>query len=470
MSKTGLIIQREYLTRVRKKSFIIMTILGPLLFAGMIILPAWFATFEDKGVREIAVVECDTNNNPVPDSLQVFRNVIPDKENMKFTYLNNSRLPDILKAYEATQYDGVLYLPQSLLKTGNDASVEFYYRKAPGVSMEDHISKSIEKFLFKDKLKKKNIPAEVYQSLETKVSLSRVNWKYWPNKQEDTTDVKRGLGYISGFLIYMFIFLFGAQVMRGVLEEKTSRIVEVIVSSVSPFQLMMGKIVGIGLTGLTQFLIWVALTFGISFIAQQAFMPTPAKVNSQLKAVSENSEAGQITMGQQAAAVQPDQTTTENQNNAAVKFNDIMRQLREAKIFFVILAFLFYFLGGYLLYGSLFAAIGAASDSETDTQQFMLPITIPLIIGLFVMINSFLNPSGQLAVWFSIIPLTSPIVMMARIPFEVPVSQLLASAAALILTFLFTTWMAAKIYRTGILMYGKKVTYGEMWKWIRYKS
>ena len=457
MSKISLIIKREYLTRVKKKSFIIMTLLGPILFAAIIILPGWLTTLEDSEQLEIAVVEYDAKGQPVPSEQQFFRNVIPDRPNMKFVYLDNARLPDILKAFEATQYDGVLFLPQSLISAGKETSVEFYYRKPPGVGLESHISHSIEKVLFDNKLIVKNIPAEVVESLETKVNLSRINWKNWPNKEEDITDVKRGLGYAAGFLIYMFIFMFGAQVMRGILEEKTSRVVEVIISSVSPFQLMMGKIIGIALIGLTQFVAWLLLTVGISAAAQTVFFPMP-------RATTEISAPGNF-METQSAQTNDSPASGEE---AAVMVNSIIKQLGQINIPLVIGAFLFYFMGGYLLYGSLFAAIGAAVDNETDTQQFMLPITIPLIIGLFVMINSFLNPSGKLAVWFSIIPLTSPIVMMARISFGVPAIQLIASALLLIITFLFTTWLAAKIYRTGILMYGKKVSYAELWKWIRY--
>jgi ABC-2 type transport system permease protein len=461
MNKTGLIIKREYITRVRKKSFIIMTIIGPVLFAALIILPGWLAQVEDKEVKEIAVVECDVNGQPVPDSLQFFRDVIPDKANMKFTYLNNARLQDVLKAFDATSYDGVLFLPQSLISAGREGSVEFYYRKPPSLGMEVHISKSIENFLFNNKLIVKNVPAEVIQSLETKINLTRINWKNWPSKQEDVTDIKRALGYVGGFLIYIFIFMFGSQVMRGILEEKTSRIVEVIISSVKPFQLMMGKIIGVGLIGLTQFIAWMILTFAITAFVQQVFLPKPTTITTQ--------QAAPTNIMDQSPAGNQIAVTSEKRHEAALMLDGALKQLGQINIFLVIGAFIFYFLGGYVLYGSLFAAIGAAVDNETDTQQFMFPITIPLVIGLFVMINSFINPSGKLAVWFSIIPLTSPIVMMARIPFEVPVSQLLASAILLILTFLGTTWLAAKIYRTGILMYGKKITYGELWKWIRYK-
>jgi ABC-2 type transport system permease protein len=460
MNKIGLIIGREYLTRIRKKSFIIMTLIGPVLFAALIILPGWFATMEDKDVREIAVVEYDANGQPVPDSLQFFRDVIPNKENIRFTYLNSARLPDVLKLYDAAHYDGVLFLSQSLISAGRESSVELYYRKTPSMGMEVHISKSLEKFLFDNKLLVKNIPPEVINSLETKINLTRINWKNWPVQKEDTTDVKRWLGYAAGFLIYLFIFMFGAQVMRGVLEEKTNRIVEVIVSSVKPFQLMMGKIIGIGLIGLTQFVFWVILTLGISAVVQSVFLKPPAKAATEIGVPSDIMNS----------APADGQTVTESGDNAemALAFNGLMNKLKEVNFFLVIGAFLFYFVGGYILYGSLFAAIGAAVDNETDTQQFMFPITVPLIIGIIVMMNAFLNPSGKMAVIFSIIPLTSPIVMMARIPFEVPPIQLLLSAVLLIATFLGTTWLAAKIYRTGILMYGKKVNYAELWKWIKY--
>jgi ABC-2 type transport system permease protein len=466
MNKIALIIGREYSTRVRKKSFIIMTILGPVLFAALIIGPAWLTTLEDKDVKEIAVVEADANGQPVPDSLQFFRDIIPNKENIKFTYMGSVRLTDILKAFNETQYEGVLYLPQTIISSGSTASVELFYRKPPSMGMEMHISKSLEDFLFKNKLLVKNIPASEIQSLQTKVQLKQVEWKNWPSKQIDTTGAKRGLGYAGGFLIYFFIFLFGAQVMRGVLEEKTSRIVEVIVSSVTPFQLMMGKIIGIGLIGLTQFVAWMMLTYGITMFTAKVFVP------DQNTTKTEQAAPASSIMGSNSNGIAQEQAATSaaNDDSTGGFLGGALAQLGQVNWVLIILAFIFYFLGGFLLYGSLFAAVGAASDNETDTQQFMLPITIPLILGLLVMANSFLNPSGRIAVIFSLIPLTSPIVMMARIPFGVPVAQLLLSAVILILTFVGSVWLAAKIYRTGILMYGKKVSYKEIWKWIRYKS
>lgn len=457
MNKTLLIIAREYITRVRKKSFILMTFLGPVLFAALIVLPSMLATYEGKEVKTYAVVEYDVFGKPVPDSLQFFKDVIPDKDNIKFVYLNNTQIQDVLKTYDAGIYDGILFLSQNLISAGREAYVDLYYRKPPSVGVEMHISKSLEKHIFNNKLIINKVPADALQSLETKINLKRINWKNWQKGGvEDTTDLQRLLGYICGFLIYLFLFMFGSQVMRGVLEEKTSRIVEVIVSSVKPFQLMMGKIIGVGLTGLTQFLAWLILTFGISAAAQQIFRSEIPVQKTEQVAPASIMESG-------VSQVQNDSNKKED------IVTGIFKQLKQINLFLIIGMFIFYFIGGYILYGALFAAIGAASDNETDTQQFIFPITIPLIIGLFVMINTFLNPSGKLAVWFSIIPFTSPIVMMARIPFGIPpFSQLAASVILLIITFLAATWFAGKIYRTGILMYGKKVSYREIWKWLRY--
>jgi ABC-2 type transport system permease protein len=456
MNKINLIIAREYTTRVRKKSFIVMTILGPILFASIIILPAFLSQVEDQSPRKIAVVELDAYGNPVPDSLQFFRGIIPDKDNMKFVYMDNMRLDEMLRLYKASDYDGVLYLPQTLISAGSSAHVEFYYRHSPGVSLENHITSSIEKHLFNNKLLVEKIPADVVNSLETNISLNRINWEYWPEKRADATDIKRVIGMVVGILIYFFIFFFGAQIMRGVIEEKSSRIVEVIVSSVTPFQLMMGKIIGVGLTGLTQFIIWILLTFGIStFVQQFVLSDAPVKVTQLAPSNVMDPSLPQVS---------------ENTEQNAQVLNDVMGQLSAVNLPLIIGGFIFFFLGGYLLYGSLFAAIGAAADSETDTQQFMLPLTIPLIVGMFVMINSTMNPFSRLAVIFSIIPLTSPIVMMGRIPFGVPFVELASSMLLLVLTFIGTTWLAGKIYRTGILMYGKKVNYSELWKWLRYRD
>jgi ABC-2 type transport system permease protein len=454
MNKIPLIIKREYLSRVRKKSFIIMSILGPLLFATFLIVPAWLSQVEDTGEKIIAVVETNEYNEPRPDSLSFFADKIPDKENIKFEYVP---VPlDVLKnVLSSSKYDAVLHIPYNVM---NSETVELYTKKQPSLGVEVHITESLEKYIYNLKLRKNNIPPEVLNSVRTNIDLKTIRLgKDGTYQEQNQQDIKRWIGYICGFLIYFFIFFFGAQVMRGVIEEKTNRIVEIIVSSVRPFQLMMGKIIGVGMVGLTQFLIWIFLTSAIVFVVQQTI-----GYNSSMP------ESYEVTPESifEAKPVQ-NQDTAPNQTD---EVSGYVEALGEIPFFRVFTAFIFYFLGGFLLYGSLFAAIGSAVDSETDTQQFMLPVTIPLILSFFIMISTFTNPEGQLAVIFSIIPLTSPVVMMGRIGFDIPLIQILSSMVALVLTFLGTTWLAGKIYRTGILMYGKKVTYKELWKWIRYKN
>ena len=274
-------------------------------------------------------------------------------------------------------------------------------------------------------------------------------------EKESSTEVAMIIGYLCGFLIYMFVFMYGSQVMRGVIEEKSNRIVEVIVSSVRPFQLMMGKIIGVAMVGLTQFVLWVVLTIGLVAVAQTVLLKDydTAQVNEQ-----------SMTMGSQL------DDSGNIQDGDSMKFEKMFEAIFAVDYFKIIIFFLFYFIGGYLLYAAMFAAVGSAVDNETDTQQFMMPITIPLMLGIIVMISAINNPSGSLAYWFSIIPFTSPIVMMVRIPFGVPIIDLVISMSLLVLSFIGMTWFAGKIYRVGILMYGKKVNYKELWKWFRYKN
>jgi ABC-2 type transport system permease protein len=275
--------------------------------------------------------------------------------------------------------------------------------------------------------------------------------------KENNALLTTAVGFAGGIAIYMFIFLYGVQVMRGVIEEKTNRIVEVIISSVKPFQLMMGKILGIALVGLTQFLLWIVLTFLISstittYIAKE-------KMDAKNVAMSLNT--------QQANGMDKLSDTKEMEKSA---MESIMSNMDSINFPLVLTCFVIYFLGGYLLYSALFAAIGAAVDNETETQQFMLPVTIPLILSFVVAQSVITNPESQLSFWFSMIPLTSPVVMMVRVAFGVPAWQLILSISLLILGFVGTTWLAARIYRTGILLYGKKVNYKELSKWLFYKN
>ena len=456
MNKITLILKREYLTRVRKKSFLVMTILGPILFAAIVIAPGWIATLEDTELKKIAVI----------DSSHIFKERLPETEYIKFEYLENTEVEDLRQSFSETDYYALLQITHLVANTRN--SVILYSDKQPSFSVKSHISNAIEKEIERRKLKSAGIDQDVLKSVKTDISIQTIQWTESGEEKESSTELAMIVGYISGFLIYFFIFMFGAQVMRGVIEEKTNRIIEIVISSVRPFQLMMGKIIGIGLVGLTQFALWVVLTIALITVGKNAFFP-------ELTTPSGNEVVAEDFMerasGQQADIMQSDQTKDLSESlteNAKIK--QIFSAIEDINVGLMVGSFIFFFLGGYLLYGSLFAAIGSAVDNEADTQQFMLPITIPLILAIIVMINAINSPEGPIAFWFSIIPLTSPIVMMVRIPFGVQAWELVLSMGLLVLTFMATTWLSGKIYRTGILMYGKKVNYKELWKWIRYRS
>ncbi len=457
MNKIKLVLQREYLTRVRKKTFIVMTILGPLLFGAILIAPAWLAGLESTQTKNIAVI----------DSSHIFINKLPETETIQFTYLENKDVENMRKRFERTNYYGVLYITHLVANT--KSSVVFYSDQQPSLSVKSHISSSIEKIIEQRKLRAAGIDENILQSVRTSINMRTIQWTEEGKEKESSTELAMIVGYIGGFLIYFFIFLFGAQVMRGVIEEKTNRIVEIIISSVKPFQLMMGKIIGIGLVGLTQFGLWVVLTLTIITGAQSMLAPELGTPSAQQVSPSSIMEKQGDTQNY-AAPFQPPAPTQSEQDGDNLQVKHLFRALEDINFGVIIGTFIFFFLGGYLLYGSLFAAVGSAVDNETDTQQFMLPITIPLILAIIVLVSGISNPQGSIAFWFSIIPFTSPIVMMARLPFGVPEWQVLLSMALLILTFIGTTWLSGKIYRTGILMYGKKVNYRELWKWIRYRN
>ena len=457
MNKIGIIIHREFSTRVRKKSFLIMSILGPFLFAAMALLPMWFATMEDKDLKLIAVV----------DNSNLFVDKIPETQTIKFKYLQGADYDSLKKVFQYNGYWGILHI--SSAKTFTPESVELVSYSQPPMQVRMHIQGALEKEVEHLKLASHNISniEEILKSIKTNLDIKTVKLEEGGKSKESYTEVSMIVGYISGFLIYLFVLLFGTQVMRGVMEEKTSRIVEVIVSSVKPFELMMGKIVGIAAVGLLQFLIWVVLTFSIYSVAINSISPNIKKAAIEQTTNQNISNSGNpASLMQQASSQANSQQVTPDEK--AQKMNEVMKAVKSINFISLIGWFLFFFLGGYLLYASLFASIGAAVDSETDTQQFMFPVTIPLIFAVYVMISTINNPESSLSFWCSIIPLTSPIVMMVRIPFDVPAWQLAVSATVLVLSFIGTTWLAGRIYRTGILMYGKKVSYRELWKWIKY--
>jgi len=299
------------------------------------------------------------------------------------------------------------------------------------------------------------------KTIDTNVSIQTINIDSSGIAKKTSTGIAMALAYLFGFLMYMLVFIFGSQVMRGVIEEKTSRVVEVIISSVKPIQLMMGKIIGIALVGLTQFLIWIILTAGIATVLKTTLLS-----KTSMTEITQSSPQS-LMAGSTPSETAPQMSAMSPE---LAEFSKMFDSAMNQPWGLIIFAFIFYFITGYLLYASVFAAIGSAVDNETETQQFMLPVTIPIILALMVAMGTMQNPESSLSFWCSMIPLTSPIVMMARIPFGVPYWQIAVSMALMLVTFGVFVWMAAKIYRTGILMYGKKTSWKEMWKWLRYSG
>ena len=442
MNKISLIIRREYLSRVKKKSFIIMTLLGPILMAAIIIVPIIIG-YTSHTKRDIMVL----------DETGWFQGKFKSDDGLTF------------KAFTGTQNDGkdnvkngkfyaLLFIPKPTENQVPQAII--YAEKQPEIAIKNIVSSTMEKEVERIKLAEQGISEEALKTAKANVTITTININESGKEEKSSTELAMGIGYFSALIIYMFIFIYGVQVMKGVIEEKTSRIIEVIISSVKPFELMMGKILGIAMVGLTQFLLWVILTGSLvgvfkTVMPDKAGSPKTEQINN-FSSSTNNPAAVKASAG-------------DNQVGS-----DLMDGLSHINYVLELSMFLFFFIGGYLLYAALFAAIGAAVDSETDTQQFMLPITAPLIISIVAAQAIIQNPDGPLAFWLSIIPLTSPIIMMVRLPFNVPMEQLALSMSLLVLGFLGVTWMAAKVYRTGILMYGKKVNYKELWKWIKYKG
>jgi ABC-2 type transport system permease protein len=447
MSKIGLIIKREYTTRVRKKSFLVMTILGPLLFAILIFAPIVLANTGGQ-VRRVVVV----------DATHVFCGVLKSGQYVRYDYgycnFDSSQVRSIFK--DSSKVSVLFIPPSSAIAT--DIQLMLYSKTDPGDNVLSEIETQMNNIIERMKLQKQNLDPNIVEAVKTNVKIDNT-----VNNAITDTDYNMVLGYASSFLIYIFIFLYSVQVMRGVMEEKINRIVEIIISSVKPFQLMMGKVIGVGLVGLTQFLIWVIISmavfsFGSSYLQKQEVSPQNAITTEQTMKKG---------MPQQAQQMMAHRGISKDE--AMSKLDSIDESLRSTNWVLVIGCFLFYFLGGYLLYSSLFAAIGSAVDQETETQQFIMPVTAPLILSIIVMQNIIRDPHSSIAFWFSLIPFTSPVAMMARVPFGLPVWQLLLSMSVLILFIFGTIWLAGRIYRVGLLMYGKKITYKELGKWLFYK-
>lgn len=424
MNKVWLIVQREFLNRVQKKSFLIATILLPLIFPAIMAVLVYVSIQQKKNAERDVVQYIDESGLFVPDTSKFI-----------FTKLSVP-LAEATENYKKNGGFALLYVPK--LDLYNPQGVSLYTRISPSPSDVGALEGMLENRIKEIKMQQFHVDQRMLDSLKTNVSIQSVKISEGGEEQSSDSKVLFGVGMAAGIMMYMFIFIYGAQIMQGIIEEKTSKVVEVIVSSVRPFQLMMGKIVGLASVGLLQFLIWIVLITTLSSVVLAYFG---------------------LQMPQQQMAEQ----VMQQQNQESLKFLTIMGQI---PFTYVIFSFLFYFLGGYLLYGALFAAVGSSVDSPAEAQQFMFPITIPLLISYFGLFTFILeDPHGTISVWLSLIPFTSPIAMMGRIAFGVPEWQLALSMVLLIAGFVFTTWVAGRIYRVGILMHGTKVNYKVLAKW-----
>ena len=440
MSRLRLIIEREFIAKVRNKSFIIMTFLSPLLMIGMGALVFFLMKKNDEKVKKIVYVD---------ESGLFSKDIFKDSKTVKYEDFTALGIEASKKKVEDGDYYGALYIPKidSLEVLAN--SIEFFSKESPSMSIMGNLESKVDKKLQNEKLTKFGI--DLAQIKASKMSTDIKMFNFSGEKSSKLINgLKIAMGGLAGYLLMMFVMIYGTSVMRSVIEEKTSRIIEIIVSSVKPFQLMLGKIIGNASAGLLQFFIWGILLLIFSLVASSVFGVDMVEMQTA-KVPAEQMEAMQQAVGGKGEMI----------------IQEILR-LPLLKMFFL---FIFYFLGGYMLYSSLFAAVGAAVDNETDTQQFMMPIMLPLILGVYVGFATVMNdPHGPVSVIFSYIPFTSPIVMLMRIPFGVAWWEIAISMLILILTFMVIVWFAAKIYRVGILMYGKKPTYKDLWKWIRYNG
>jgi ABC-2 type transport system permease protein len=412
----------------------------PALMAAMFILPAYFMSQDDTKVRNIAVYDGST----------ILLGQLGSSDYTKYKFIQQEEYDKIKDNLKSSAYYALLVIEPNVLNTNtvqliSTSNIPFDLKN----QIQNKIRSVIEKEKMAEVIRQTAIPdlEERIKATKTSISVNTIKLGESGEAKKSSTEIGMILGYVFGIVIYMFIILYGQMVMQGVMEEKQSRIVEVIISSVKPFDLMMGKIIGIAMVGLTQLAVWIVLGFAI-ISGARGLIP------------GANSGSAQQIMAQ-AQAGSPAQMD---------KMQDILSSLGSVNFPLIIGCFIFFFIGGYLLYSSLFAAVGSAVDAPEDAQQFMLPIMLPIILAIMVMASAIKNPEGATAFWFSIIPFTSPVVMMVRIPFGVPYWQLGLSMLVLIITFVIMVWAAGKIYRTGILMYGKKTSWKELMKWLTYRS
>ncbi|MCM2301747.1 MAG: ABC transporter permease [Flavobacteriaceae bacterium] len=436
MNKLALIIQREFLAKVRNKTFIIMTFLSPLLIIGFTALIVFLGKMNNNEAKVVAYV----------DESQLFTSEdFESSEEISFLDFSGFNIDSAkVEAAKANVY-GLLYIPKKDSLNQIAQQLQFFSSESPNSSIVRNMERRVENRLAIIKLEEMGIAPDQIEQSKFKVDLKLSNFT-GEARSKFVNEMKAAVGSIAGYFIMLFIIIYGTMVMRSVIEEKTSRIVEVIISSVKPFQLMMGKVLGTALAGLLQFIVWIVVIAGIFFFLAAFF---------------------DVNLAADRASMTADQMATMTESTGQMQL--VFMEFMKLPLLTIILLYIFYFIGGFLLYSSLYAAIGAAVDNETDTQQFMMPVIMPLILGIYVGFATVLNdPHGPVSVVFSHIPFTSPIVMLMRIPFGVPWWEILISMSILIITFIFMIWFASKIYRIGILMYGKKPTYKDLYKWLKY--
>ena len=436
MNHLPLIIKREYLTKVRNKSFVIMTFVSPLIMIALIAVVSYLSQLNNDKKRTISIL----------DESGFVSDVFENTENTTYIKLKGVNLDDAKISVKEQEHYGLLYIGNGNVDAISN-SVKFFSEDSPSLTVISSLENKLEQKLKDTKLIANGLDKEEINASRTNINISQESFSGEKSSKIDNI-LKLAFGGIAGYLLFMFIIIYGNMIMRSVIEEKTSRIIEIIISSVKPVQLMMGKIIGTSLAGVTQFVIWAILGSIMMVVLSLIF---------NIDLMSAQTQQQEIM---QQAIQSPG---IENEIKLAFE------SFRNLPMTNLVIAFIFFFIGGYLLYSSLYAAIGAAVDNETDTQQFMLPILMPLILAVYVGIFTVIeDPHGTVSTVFSFIPFTSPVVMLMRIPFGVPLWQQGLSLVILIGTFTFTVWFAAKIYRVGILMYGKKPTYKELFKWLKY--
>ncbi len=447
MNKVLIILKQEYLKRVRKKSFIILTLLVPFIFIGMFALIIFLSINNDKQERTIAVY----------DESSLFLGQLKQEGYTSFHFVPREEYERLRINLKGSEFYALLYIPENIYDSN---SAQLISEKQLPFEIVEQIEGKLSRYIEQEK-RQKIIAETGISNLEERLSNTATNVKLNTLKVSQTGEAQKSssavafiASYAMGFIIYFFVFMYGAMVMRSVMEEKKSRIIEVIISSVKPYQLMAGKIIGTALVGLTQVAIWVLL--GIIAVTFIQFFFSPESAQQMGQSLMDARQGMNPAMAQAAA----------EQN----KVNEALEMIGNLNLPLILFAFVFYFLGGYLLYSSLLGAVGAAVDNDEDSQQMVFPITFPLILSIMLLFPIARNPEGPVAFWASIIPFTSPVAMLARVPYGIPTWELLLSMSLLILTLIGAIWVAAKIYRTGLLMYGKKVNFKELIKWLRYKG